>query len=70
VISSKQVKLEEKKLELEEKKQVVEEEHWQSETQINDHKILAESKDIEDQATLEVLLLIKEQIKNKWRGCA
>jgi type IV secretory pathway protease TraF len=69
-ISSERVKIEEKKLELEEKKQVVEEEHRQSETQINDLKILAESEDIEDQATLEVLLLIKERIKNKWRGRA
>ena len=48
------------------KKQVVDEEHQQSETQMNDMKMLGQDENLEDPEACRVILLIKEQIKNKW----
>ncbi|PLW29268.1 hypothetical protein PCASD_25085 [Puccinia coronata f. sp. avenae] len=49
-----------------EKKQVVDKEHQQSETQMNDMKMLSQNKNLEDPEACRVILLIKEKIKNKW----
>ncbi|PLW38617.1 hypothetical protein PCASD_08233 [Puccinia coronata f. sp. avenae] len=55
---------------LSKKKQIVEEERQQSETQMNDMKILGQNKNLADPEAHWVILLIKEQIKNKWLACA
>jgi hypothetical protein len=62
--------IEEKLLELEQEKIKIEKEHRRSETQMNDIKMLRESVDIDDDEAKEVLKIIKDEIKNKWRGRA
>ncbi|KAA1113039.1 hypothetical protein PGT21_050038 [Puccinia graminis f. sp. tritici] len=64
------MKIEEKKLELEEKKVSIEEEHRRSETQMNDYKLLRETEEMEEDETKEVLRIMKDEIKKKWRARA
>ncbi|PLW14566.1 hypothetical protein PCANC_15744 [Puccinia coronata f. sp. avenae] len=52
------------------KKQVVDKEHQTSETQMNDMKMLCQNENLDDPEACWVILLIKEQIKNKWLACA
>jgi hypothetical protein len=55
---------------LEQEKIKIEKEHRRSETQMNDIKMLCESEDIDDDEAKEVLKIIKDEIKNKWRARA
>ncbi|KAI7943160.1 hypothetical protein MJO29_013004 [Puccinia striiformis f. sp. tritici] len=66
-ITKEMIKIEEKKLALEERKFKVEEEHRQSETQMNEMKLLQENTDnINNPDTKQVLELMKKKIIGKW----
>jgi hypothetical protein len=76
-ISRELMKIKEKKLVLAKKnqivakkKQILDEEPQQSKTQMNNMKMLSQNKNLEDPEALQVILLIKERIKNKWLACA
>ena len=69
-IEKEKLKIEEEKLALEKEKVSIEKEFCRSETQMNDYKLLREDKDIDDEDTKEVLMIMKQEIKRKWRSRA
>ncbi|OAV92598.1 hypothetical protein PTTG_27564 [Puccinia triticina 1-1 BBBD Race 1] len=69
-IEREKLKIEEEKLVLEKEKVTIKKEFRRSETQMNDYKLLRESKDINNEDTKEVLMIMKQEIKSKWRSRA
>ncbi|OAV99190.1 hypothetical protein PTTG_25476 [Puccinia triticina 1-1 BBBD Race 1] len=69
-IEREKLKIEEEKLVLEKEKVTIKKEFCRSKTQMNDYKLLRESEDIDNEDTKEVLIIMKQEIKSKWRSWA
>ncbi|EFP83232.2 uncharacterized protein PGTG_09185 [Puccinia graminis f. sp. tritici CRL 75-36-700-3] len=69
-IMKEKIEIERKKLQLEQEKLAVEKEYCQSKTDMNDFKILRDAEDLGDEEAKDVIKIIKDQIKNKWRARA